>query len=74
MPNLKVLVASAAFYVPLIRELWLASYCISASRSVATNALRKGPTAMLIYPGGMDEVRIAAFSYTLRVTRGKNFL
>ncbi|GMH71730.1 hypothetical protein TrRE_jg1801 [Triparma retinervis] len=55
MPNLKVLVASAAFYVPLIRELWLASYCISASRSVATNALRKGPTAMLIYPGGMDE-------------------
>ena len=55
LPNLKVLVASAAFYVPLIREMWLASYCISASRSVATKALRQGPTAMLVYPGGMDE-------------------
>mmetsp|Transcript_2070 Transcript_2070/g.4191 ORF Transcript_2070/g.4191 Transcript_2070/m.4191 type:complete len:207 (+) Transcript_2070:13-633(+) len=55
MPNLRVLVASAAFFVPLIREMWLASYCISASRSVATKALQKGPTAMLVYPGGMDE-------------------
>lgn len=55
LPNLKVLVASAAFYVPLIREMWLSSYCIEASRSVAEKALRKGPTAMLVYPGGMDE-------------------
>ena len=57
LPNLKVLVASAAFYVPLIRELWLASYCIEASKKVAVAALKDGGrgTGMLVYPGGETE-------------------
>jgi len=57
LPNLKVLTASAAFYVPFIRELWLASYCIEASKKVAVAALEdSGPgTGMLVYPGGETE-------------------
>lgn len=57
LPNLKVLTASAAFYVPLIREMWLASYCIEASKKVAVKALEDGGpgTAMLVYPGGEKE-------------------
>lgn len=57
LPNLKVLTASAAFYVPIIRELWLASYCIEASKKVAVKALEKGGpgTGMLVYPGGEVE-------------------
>ena len=56
-PNLKVLVASAAFYVPIVRELWLASYCIEASKKVAVAAIKRGGrgTAVLVYPGGETE-------------------
>jgi hypothetical protein len=39
--NLRVLAATAAFYVPLIREMWIWSYCIEASKKVAVRALSK---------------------------------
>lgn len=61
--NLRVLTATAAFYVPLIREMWLWSYCIEASKRVAVGALRnlnpnqkvQERVGLFVYPGGMDE-------------------
>ena len=57
LKNLKVLTASAAFYVPVIRELWLATCCIEASKKVAVEALKRSscPTAVMVYPGGEVE-------------------
>lgn len=52
--DFRVLTATAAFRVPLIREMWLWSYCIDASKPVATRALRAG-TSLLLYPGGEKE-------------------
>ena len=40
-----------------MRELWLASYCIEASKKVAVAAIKRGGrgTAVLVYPGGETE-------------------
>ena len=61
--NLRVLTATAAFYVPVIRELWIWSYCIEASKSVAVKALKRlnpkrtveDRVAIFVYPGGEKE-------------------
>ncbi|GMI31725.1 hypothetical protein TeGR_g11776 [Tetraparma gracilis] len=61
--NLRVLAATAAFYVPLIREMWIWSYCIEASKKVAVRALSKlnpdhtleDRVALFVYPGGEKE-------------------
>ena len=50
----RVLVATAAFRVPVIRELWLWSYCIDARKTVAIKALNRG-YSLLLYPGGVKE-------------------
>ena len=49
-----MLTASAAFKVPVIREMWLWTSCIDASKHVARKALlyRK---SLLLYPGGEKE-------------------
>lgn len=50
----RVLTASAAFYVPVIREMWLWTYCVDASRKTARAVLAAGHS-VLVYPGGEKE-------------------
>lgn len=52
--DFRVLTATAAFRVPVIREMWLWSYCIDASKPVAMRALSSGKS-LLLYPGGVKE-------------------
>ena len=56
-PGLKfrVLTASAAFFVPIIRELWLWSYCIDASKPTAVRIMEKDHCSIFVYPGGERE-------------------
>lgn len=51
----RVLTARAAFFVPFIRELWLWTYCVDASREVATRLLRDKDCSLFVYPGGEKE-------------------
>lgn len=50
----RVLTATAAFYVPVIREVWLWTYCVDASRETARRNLAAGHS-LLVYPGGERE-------------------
>jgi hypothetical protein len=56
-PNVpfRVLTARAAFFVPFIRELWLWTSCVDASREVATKVLRDIKSSIFVYPGGEKE-------------------
>ena len=47
----RVLVASAAFFVPFIRELWLWTYCVDASKKTAVRVLRDSKCSVFVYPG-----------------------
>lgn len=51
----RVLVASAAFFVPFIRELWLWSYCVDASKKTAVRVMRDIKASVFVYPGGEKE-------------------
>jgi len=55
-PGMKVrcLAADAAFYVPFIREMWIWSCCVSASKKTAIEVLKNGMSCF-IYPGGEKE-------------------
>jgi hypothetical protein len=48
------LTASTAFKVPLIRDIWLWTSCVDASKPVAVGVLRSG-RSVLVYPGGEAE-------------------
>jgi len=50
----RVLAATAALRVPVIREFWLWSSCIDASKATARHALAKG-VSLVVYPGGERE-------------------
>ena len=50
----RVLTATAALLIPFIREWWLWSYCVDASRSVAQGVLEAG-VSLCIYAGGEHE-------------------
>jgi hypothetical protein len=50
----RVLAATAALRVPVIRELWLWSSCIDASKATARHALAQG-VSLVVYPGGERE-------------------
>eukprot|EP00615_Pteridomonas_danica_P008995 CAMPEP_0114345862 /NCGR_PEP_ID=MMETSP0101-20121206/12598_1 /TAXON_ID=38822 ORGANISM="Pteridomonas danica, Strain PT" /NCGR_SAMPLE_ID=MMETSP0101 /ASSEMBLY_ACC=CAM_ASM_000211 /LENGTH=201 /DNA_ID=CAMNT_0001482143 /DNA_START=346 /DNA_END=951 /DNA_ORIENTATION=+ len=52
--DFRVLTATAALRVPVIREMWLWTFCIDASASVARRALLAGKS-LLLYPGGERE-------------------
>ena len=56
-PNVKfrVLTATAAFFVPFIRELWLWSYCVDASKPTAVRVLTVEKSSVFVYPGGEKE-------------------
>lgn len=51
----RVLTASAAFYLPVIRELWLWSYCVDASKKTAQKVMRDLGSSVFVYPGGEKE-------------------
>ena len=53
--SFRVLTARAAFYVPFIRELWLWSSCVDASRQVASKLLSNDNCSVFVYPGGEKE-------------------
>lgn len=53
--DFRVLTATAAFFVPVIRELWLWSYCVDASKSVAVRAMKEHHCSIFVYPGGEKE-------------------
>jgi hypothetical protein len=59
------LVASSAFLIPVIRDVWLWTNCVDASREVAGNVLRKG-YSIIVYPGGEAE--------QLRTQKGREIL
>ena len=52
--KIRSLAASVLFHLPFIRELTLWTGCISASRSVASSALKNGRT-IIVLPGGEAE-------------------
>jgi len=51
----RVLTATAAFFVPVIRELWLWSYCVDASKPVAVRVMKEHGCSVFVYPGGEKE-------------------
>jgi hypothetical protein len=51
----RVLTATAAFFVPVIRELWLWSYCVDASKPVAVRVMKEHGCSIFVYPGGEKE-------------------
>ena len=51
----RVLTATAAFFVPFIREMWLWSYCIDASKVTACRIMEKEKCSIFVYPGGEKE-------------------
>jgi len=52
--DFRVLTATAALRVPVIRELWMWTHCIDANKSTARRTLERG-TSLLVYPGGERE-------------------
>jgi hypothetical protein len=51
----RVLTATAAFFVPFIREMWLWSYCVDASKPTAVRVLEVEKSSVFVYPGGEKE-------------------
>lgn len=51
----RVLTATAAFFVPFIREMWLWSYCVDASKPTAVRVLEVERSSVFVYPGGEKE-------------------
>lgn len=62
----RVLTATAAFFVPLIRELWLWSYCVDASKTTAVRVMEKEKCSVFVYPGGEKE--------QMETVRGKHII
>jgi len=52
--DFRVLTATAALRLPVIRELWMWTHCIDANKGTARRALKKG-LSLLVYPGGERE-------------------
>ena len=53
--NFRVLTATAAFFVPFIREMWLWSYCVDASKATAVHVMSVEKCSVFVYPGGEKE-------------------
>ena len=62
----RVLTATAAFFVPWIRELWLWSYCVDASKKTAVYVMEKLRCSVFVYPGGERE--------QMETVRGKHII
>lgn len=75
-PNIKfrVLTASAAFYIPFIRELWLWSYCVDASKKTAIKVMRDLKASVFVYPGGEKEQIETIFQQNRIMSSRKGFI
>lgn len=71
----RVLTASAPFFVPLIRELWLWSYCIDASKRTAVKAMRELRSSIFVYPGGeLEQIETVYKKHIAMVSMRKGFV
>lgn len=76
-PNLKfrVLTASAPFFVPFIREFWLWSYCIDASKVTAVKAMRELKSSIFVYPGGeLEQIETIYRKHIAMLSMRKGFI
>mmetsp|Transcript_86165 Transcript_86165/g.168545 ORF Transcript_86165/g.168545 Transcript_86165/m.168545 type:complete len:342 (-) Transcript_86165:31-1056(-) len=76
-PDIKfrVLTASAPFFVPFIRELWLWSYCIDASKPTAVEAMRQLRASIFVYPGGeLEQIETIYQKHIAMVSMRKGFV
>mmetsp|Transcript_25207 Transcript_25207/g.42003 ORF Transcript_25207/g.42003 Transcript_25207/m.42003 type:complete len:344 (+) Transcript_25207:68-1099(+) len=53
--DFRVLAATVVFFVPIIREMWLWSYIVDASKKTAQYVLREVKASVFVYPGGEKE-------------------
>jgi hypothetical protein len=70
----RVLTASAAFFIPFIRELWLWSYCVDASKKTAIKVMRDLKTSVFVYPGGEKEQIETIFKENRVMSSRKGFI
>jgi hypothetical protein len=71
----RVLTASAPFFVPLIRELWLWSYCIDAAKRTAVKAMRELNASIFVYPGGeLEQIETVYQKHIAMVSMRKGFV
>jgi Diacylglycerol acyltransferase len=73
--------ASAPFYLPIIREIWLGSGCVDASRPVAERILESGttddggPLSLALFPGGeAEQLETERDRYRIFVRRRQGFV
>ena len=72
--DFRVLTATAAFYVPIIRELWLWSYCVDASKRTARRVLA-ARKSILVYPGGeREQILTRRGEHVLYLSKRKGFV
>ena len=71
----RVLTASAPFFVPFIRELWLWSYCIDASKATAVKAMRQIHASLFVYPGGeLEQIETVYQKHIVMLSMRKGFI
>lgn len=71
----RVLTASAPFFVPFIRELWLWSYCIDASKATAVKAMRELHASIFVYPGGeLEQIETVYQKHIAMLSMRKGFV
>lgn len=76
-PDIKfrVLTASAPFFVPFIRELWLWSYCIDATKASAVKAMRQLKASIFVYPGGeLEQIETVYKRHIVMLSMRKGFV
>eukprot|EP00598_Pedospumella_elongata_P002795 CAMPEP_0184974614 /NCGR_PEP_ID=MMETSP1098-20130426/6066_1 /TAXON_ID=89044 /ORGANISM="Spumella elongata, Strain CCAP 955/1" /LENGTH=334 /DNA_ID=CAMNT_0027497227 /DNA_START=71 /DNA_END=1075 /DNA_ORIENTATION=- len=71
----RVLTATAPFFVPFIRELWLWSYCIDASKTTAVKAMRQLKASIFVYPGGeLEQIETVYQKHIVMLSMRKGFV
>lgn len=71
----RVLTASAPFFVPFIRELWLWSYCIDATKATAVKAIRQLRASIFVYPGGeLEQIETVYKKHIVMLSMRKGFV
>jgi 2-acylglycerol O-acyltransferase 2 len=76
-PNItfRVLTATPPFFVPFIREFWLWSYCIDASKSTAVKAIRQLRASLFVYPGGeLEQIETVYQQHIAMLSMRKGFI
>ncbi|KAJ8600873.1 hypothetical protein CTAYLR_006986 [Chrysophaeum taylorii] len=72
--DFRVLTAAAAFKVPLIREMWLWTFCCDAGKATARRVLGAGKS-IIVYPGGeREQLLTKRGEHILYLTKRKGFV